>query len=597
MKLNKKQKRAVQNTEDNLLVIAGPGSGKTLTLTKRFDKIVERGADPEDIVLTTFGKKAAEEIKDRISVNEDEHSLNIGTIHALCRQIVRKEYEDTNYSSKPRVKSGYSRIKFAEDLMDDYIDEEYPTKKSGRSQLKQDLTDVALKNIDRQRRFGNEPEDSEGSVEFLTPDDKRDISEFKKVKKIVENHLPDIYSDYMDEIYEENVLDFTQMIYETNQIFSNNESTRKRYASRYEYIMVDEAQDLNPMQWQVIDHLAGGEKLCLVGDDAQTIYSWRGSDPTLLHRFKEQYDAQKIVYSKNYRSAQNIVDVVNKLNDGLEDATPKMMVSGRGQVKEAENTPVVKQMSAEEVGERVIQLVEEGYSPEDIGIIARTNRLLYDYQKAIEQMTIPTYNLGQNSFRELWDVNKAYSYLRGSYKKDGRAMESILRDRNVYGIPSIKEAAEEEGKDLWQFVEDLPTKNDHIWKKKMRKVNRSMEFVDSLDEENPFQHLAETKFKKKGLTGNVKALHRLYKTLGEKEFFEYMEMDRMENGVDMATVHQAKGKEWKVVFVVSVNDGTFPIEDHPEEKRNFYVACSRAEDKLFVTYDDEPSEFVNWVMG
>ena len=589
--LNREQQWMVDNLDDNMVVIAGAGSGKTLSLVERYNNLLDHGVDPESIILTTFGKEASEEIEERVNVDPDQNKLNIGTIHSLCRQILRQDYKDTNYSKAPRTKVGYGRRKFADSIIEDHMDEMNMNKRD--YDLRDDIKFVFLKNVDTQRRKGNFPDESEASFDVLTQEDKNKIGQFSKVKKILREQFQEMYADYREKMYEKNVMDYGQMIFETWLLLKENDDVREEYARKYEHIMVDEAQDLNRIQYDIFKYLSGGENLVLIGDDSQCIYSFRGSDPSLMRDFKKEFDAKKVVFERNYRSYQEIVDVVNKINTKLDEAEVKSLLSNDGN-NGNDSHPRVKHMSPQDVAHQVLQLVEEGYALEEIAILGRTNRDVEDYQKELERLTIPTRNAGNDDFIDRWDVNKAYAYLRAGLKKDDEAMERLMQNRNVYNIEQVKRDMNEDS--LVEFMEDLSFNPKNISKKKARKLKNDMEFIESITPENAFEKIESKKFHPRGFTDSVEAMEDIYNNLGAEDFFNFMEIDR-EDTVTCATVHQAKGKEWDAVFVVNVDKGSFPREDDPEEKRIFYVACSRPKERLYVTYQKEPSEFVRWIGG
>lgn len=596
--LDSDQQEVCTTLDDNLLVEAGPGAGKSLILVHRFNKLVEDDVDPEQIVLTTFGREASEEIKDRIQIDQEEHDLNIGTIHSLCYHMVKDSWEETAYSSKPTdVLNDYNREKFIVDPIKEVVEEEF-SHFGAKSNLIDDAVTVALANIDKNRRELKMPDEAEGGLDCISHDDKRKINHKNKVKELMEDHIGEIYEKYRNKLEKENKIDYGAMTFRAYHLLKNNENVRKQYDYLYEYIMVDEAQDTNPLQYNIIDLLSQEtENLMLVGDSSQSIYSFRSASYELMQKFQKDYDAKQILLQTNYRSTSPIVDVVNKLNNDLDGVEKKIMNSAKGNSEKSEGYPKVQEADAAEVANEIKRnITEDNYSLDQIAILVRTNRFCYQYQAELEKRGIPTRNLAGPDFTQLNDVQGAYGYVRMAEKGDGPGMEAYLDGyRNVWrnNIEQMKEEAD----NLFEYVKDLSINNDYISKKKMRKINDDMDFLEKVEEDDyPFEKLMETKFRK-GRTDNIEALQEAYQTMSQEDFFAFMDVDREEQAVEVSTVHAAKGKEWDVVFVSEVNDGDFPHEDTEEEKRVFYVACSRPDERLYVTYNpgEDPSDFVTWL--
>ena len=593
MKLNSSQKKAVEGLGENRLIVAGPGSGKTLVLSKRYEYLVDEGIKPENILLTAFNREAAEEFQERIDIDFDKHNSHVGTLHSIGRRIVRDNYKEVGFDKKPKTLTGYHRKKFAEKVGKKTV-KKFTRQDNPNRGLVDDVVDVGLRNVDRNRRLLNEPEEAEEDIGFMTEEQKSKMNTgFGRVKEIFSNGgFEYFYREYNKKQMKGDRIDYSAMLYLTLEVFQEDKDVRKKYDEKFEHILVDECQDLNRLQYNIFKELCkDAGNVFMVGDSSQSIYKFRGSEIQILEDFVEDFDAEEILLDTNYRCSPEITNAINKINDGMREVRKKLLYSDRNSNENTVGFPKIKHAGPAKVADLVAKNIRETYDPSQIAILARTNRTLYDYQKQLEMKGVPTRNTKTN-FIELNDVRGAYGYARALEQKDGPAMEALLKWRHVYNIEEIKKNVPSDN-NLYEFVKDLNLNNDFIPKKKIQKLRRDFDYIEKLDENDPIGDFIETKLS--GYTDNVEALNDLYHSMGKEKFFDYMEIDREDKGVTLSTVHSAKGKEWPVVFVVEVDDGKFPRDDDPEEERVFYVAVSRAADRLYLSYNDEGSHFLNMI--
>ena len=601
--LNKEQYEAVTHVNGPLLVIAGAGSGKTRVLTHRIAHLIsENGVKPWNVLAITFTNKAAKEMKERIEkiLGEDiAKDMWVGTFHSVCVRILRREIErlgfDRNFlifdttDSKTVIKECIKELNLDDKLFGDkYLMGEI-------SKAKNDMIDCA-------------------QYENMYASDYR----LGKVSKV--------YSLYQDKLRKNNAVDFDDIINHTIKIFKENEEVLEYYQDKFKYVLVDEYQDTNKSQDMLINLIArANQNICVVGDDQQSIYKFRGADITNILNFEKNYNATKIIkLEQNYRSTQKILELANaviKNNKGNVDkklwtqndeGTKPKFFQGSDEYDEANY--VISQIKSLKR--------EEYYSYSDFTILYRTNAQSRVFEEILMREGIPYKVVGGQKFYERKEIKDIIAYLRViANTNDNISLKRIINEPKR-GI----------GKTTLEHVEEVATQNDismfevikNIDKYIATRANAALkdfaEFIVKMQEDtSSIEKLTSKILKESGYMQMLEAektteAEGRIENLGEflnvvidfenqnadntlVDFLENLalvtDLDNIEESQDnvlLMTLHTAKGLEFKNVFMVGMEDGLFPSyrsigedEEVEEERRLCYVGITRAKENLFLT--------------
>ena len=592
--LNSKQKEAVLHQNGPLLIIAGAGAGKTKTLTHRILNLIVNGIEPAKILAITFTNKAASEMKERVNhLIQTSKDLNlpindtvspfVSTFHSLGVHILKSEYQKLgikkHFSIYDRNDSKSLVKKIIKDL--DYDPKQYEPGMilSLIGKAKSDLIKLSEYEIEAE----------ENPVKELT---------FK------------VWQKYRVKLKEEGALDFDDLLYEPTLLLQRDKEVRKKYQKRWDYIHIDEYQDTNEVQYQLVKMLTEKHKnICVVGDADQNIYSWRGATIKNIMNFEEDYpDATEIVLEENYRSTQNILGAANAvIKKNIKRKDKNLFTKNTEGEKLALFNAYNEYNEAEFVVDRCKDLIEQGVSEDEIAVLYRTNFQSRVLEEIFLQSKVDYQILGTRFFdrKEIKDV---ISYLKFAINtSDSTSLGRIINfpTRGIGKVSYLK-ILEGNAEQLTGKARDGYKSFKNFIKKLQEKIENAKpsEIVKFIFKDSGI----ETELHKDKEFGedrilNIKELVSLatkYDELGAESTEKFLEdisllsdQDELNNkkkGVKLMTVHASKGLEFKYVFIVGLEQGLFPSDgfnedrDEEEERRLFYVALTRAMQKVFLVY-------------
>lgn len=635
--LNESQREAVLHRDGPIMIVAGAGSGKTKVLTTRIAHLMATGVDSFQILALTFTNKAAAEMKERVAhilENNDARNLYIGTFHSVFARILRAEAD----------KLGYPRNFTIYDTDD--------AKSVVRTVVKEmNLDDKHYKPTTVYNRISN------AKNSLITPEEY--INDYGLQQEDMRANRPligQIYTAYSNRCFKNGAMDFDDLLLKFYQLLKTHPESLSKYQRKFKYIMIDEYQDTNTSQYQIIKLLgAMHENLAVVGDDAQSIYSFRGATIENILQFQKDYDEVKVVMlEQNYRSSQNILHVANTIIANNKGQIPKKLWTSNN---EGEKINLVRTATDNDEGKYVADAIQEQklrnhYRNSEFAILYRTNAQSRSFEESLRRMNIAYRIYGGISFYQRKEVKDFLSYLRVIVNpNDEEALKRIINyPARGIGKTSIEKAillANENNLSFWNVLEQaaefgyrastLEVINSFVIMIKM--------FQSELQKKNAYD-LAVLVGKQTGIVKelfNDKTTEGLarYENLQEllnsiKEFTEtptedgelldkslgsYLQQitlltdadeDKGESDVvKLMTIHAAKGLEFPVVFVGGLEETLFPNamaintrEELEEERRLFYVAITRAKKRLWLTYannryrfgnltQNEPSRFVD----
>lgn len=618
--LNESQYAAVTYCDGASLVIAGAGSGKTRVLTYKIAYLLEQGLPPYSILALTFTNKAAREMKERIASitgQQVARRLWMGTFHSIFSRILRSEAEHIGYPSNFTI---------------------YDTADS-KSLLKSIVKEMQLD--DKVYRVSAiQSRISNAKNALITS------KAYEQNKELVESDLNakmpmvrEIYKRYQSRCFQAGAMDFDDLLLQTNILFRDHPAVLDKYRNHFRYVLVDEYQDTNFAQHLIVQRLCEQHgRLCVVGDDAQSIYSFRGANIDNILQFKNQYAGCRIFkLEQNYRSTQNIVNAANSLIQKNEKQIEKSVYSEK---EEGSKLRVSSTYSDYEEGYAVAAKINEmtfghaGYSYGDFAILYRTNAQSRILEEALRKRNIPYKIYGGLSFYQRKEIKDVVSYFRLiSNPHDEEAFKRIInypaRGIGDTTVGKLLTAATDYGVSLWTILAspaEYAVSVNSGTERKLAGFRTMME--DFMKEEGQLsaEELAALVVKQSGIVGVLfqdrsvegiskqENLQELLKGISEfcdikrEEGHEHVSMsdflaevslltdqdndkDEQSDKVTMMTVHAAKGLEFKNVFVVGLEENLFPSQmakDNPraieEERRLFYVAITRAEENCILTY-------------
>jgi DNA helicase-2/ATP-dependent DNA helicase PcrA len=604
--LNPAQRDAVTYTEEPLLILAGAGSGKTRVLTHRLAYLIKtKKAQPQNILAITFTNKAAEEMRVRVEqlLGKQARGTWIMTFHALCVRILRKEAE---------------RLGFRKNFS---IFDEADSKR---------LIKTCLKELDYDpKRFtppGVQAAISLAKNELVSPEEYKKAA-FSPYEKVV----AEVYRLYQTKLYQNNAMDFDDLLVLTVNLFELFPAVLETYQERFKYILIDEYQDTNYAQYRLVKMLAEKhQNICVVGDDDQSIYRWRGANLRNILDFEKDFPNAKIVrLEQNYRSTQIILDAANYVISHNRGRKPKSLWTANAQGEaitayqgESEQDEAV--YVASEI-ERLIEMENRTYK--DFAVFYRTHAQSRVLEEAFMRHGIPYKIVGGLRFYERAEIKDILAYLRALINPDDTL--SLKRVINVprRGIGKTSLAALEWfcQKEQVTFFEGLKRadENSRLTPSAKQKIGELIKVLDELKEVQSelsvSQWLKEVAVKtgywewlKKEKTieaesrlENLQEFYQVarefevnYPNQGIENFLERISLltdidtyDESEEAVTLMTLHNAKGLEFSVVFMVGLEEGVFPhirslndMEELEEERRLCYVGITRAKERLYLTY-------------
>jgi DNA helicase-2/ATP-dependent DNA helicase PcrA len=620
--LNPQQQQAVMAGLGPVLVLAGPGSGKTRVLTQRIVYLIGvMGVRPYHILAVTFTNKAAREMEQRVLklIGEGAQGVTLGTFHATCAKILRREAENLPFESN-----------FVIFDADDQL-----------SLVKRAITDLNL-DEKKYRAPGVHAAISNAKNELLLPD------QFP-VQNYRDEIVKKIYKRYADLLLTNNALDFDDLLLWTAYLLEENSVVRSKYARRFEHVLVDEFQDTNLAQYVLLKHLCSfHNNIFVVGDTDQSIYRWRGADYRNVLRFEKDFpDTQVILLEQNYRSTQAILEIAMAVIDRNPYRTPKRLFTERGAGQKAvlNETNDDRQEAAFVVDTIASQVSHLAARPGDFAIMYRTNAQSRVLEEAFLAVGLPYKLVGAQRFYGRREVKDVIAYLRLVHNPNDelsltRVINTPPRGIGVKTFLALRTHAQKANRSPGAFLlefgqtgtggtsvetqhaaslhESLPGRSGAVLQKFASLLNGWMAdkseatplaLMDRVLTETDYHaYIDDGTDEGQDRWDNVMELRRLaaeYQEKGLEAFLEQValvsDQDTLEtssNVPTLLTLHAAKGLEFHHVFIVGLNDGTLPHsrsfedpEEMMEERRLFYVGITRAQDQLYLVYSQNRTAY------
>lgn len=609
--LNSRQQEAVKVKEAPILVIAGAGSGKTKVLTHRIAYLIfKKKINPSNILAVTFTNKAAQEMKDRIEFLSKDISdgrtikgLWMGTFHAICARILRQEIDALGYDKNFVIYDKGDQLSMIRRCL-----------KALDLDNKKYSPNVISSIIDRAK---NNLEDVE-LFEYNA------IGYFKKI-------VVKVYQQYQKELFENNALDFGDLILLTVKLFRERPEILEYYQNKFRSILVDEYQDINIAQYQLVKLLSGKyNNLFVVGDPDQSIYRFRGADLSNILRFEQDFPNSKVVkLEQNYRSTQIILEGARNLIKHNRNRKEKELWTDK---KGGEKIRCFEAISALDEAVFVSQEIiksnkKEGKAFKDFAILYRTNAQSRSFEEIFNKQGIPFRIVGGLRFYERKEIKDILAYLRFIHdQKDGVSFLRIINNAKLgigkITLGKIEEFAKKNNLNFHQALKEglraikISTDREERTKKftflidelneKKKEIKGSELLVELIKKINYYEELKkEGEFKAQSKIENIKELIMAIQEFEENNedksltaFLEYVALitdidlyKEEEDRVTVMTLHGVKGLEFPVVFITGFEEGIFPhsrslnsSEELEEERRLCYVGMTRAKERLYLTY-------------
>ena len=588
-KLNDKQKEAVMHVDGPCLVLAGAGSGKTKVLTERIVNLINNGVSPYNILAITFTNKAAREMRERVynSIEEEANKIFIGTFHSLGLKIVRENASVIGYSNNVTI--------LDRDDVNTLI-------KRFMKELNLDTEHYPVKSILNKISFAKN--------EGLSPE------EFDKFAKApLDMAACKVYKMYESALKRSNSVDFDDLLILPLRIFKKDKSVLEKYQEHFKYILVDEYQDTNMVQYDMCKLLASKYRnLFVVGDIDQSIYSFRFANYMNVINFeKDNKDAKVIVLDENYRSTNNILNAANDVIKNNKERKEKNLWSSKG---DGDKIKYIRCDNEQEEASTVVRLTKElldkGEKPSEIAVLYRTNGQSRVFEEAFLKENIPFKIVGSYFFYNRKEIKDLISYMHLIYNNnDDASLERVINvPRRGIGSKTIERLRSEASisdKSMFEVVssgKELGFKNLIIDLTNESKntdlvglvdvildktgIRKELEEKNDLESEIRLENLNEFKsialaFQEKGIFSLEEFLENI-SLVSDKN--EYKEVD---DGINLMTLHSAKGLEFNDVFLVGMEEGIFPHNksfesesELEEERRLCYVGITRAKEHLWL---------------
>jgi DNA helicase-2/ATP-dependent DNA helicase PcrA len=607
--LNPAQREAVEAIKGPVLILAGPGSGKTRVITHRVAYLVKLcGVSPHHIMAVTFTNKAAREMKERLEqlLGQTVEALTLGTFHAICARILRREGEATGLESSFVIYDEDDQLKLVKQVLEEL-------------------------NLDPKQYAPQALRSAIGAAKsrLVSPEDYA-----RQVNSYFEEIIHRVYQRYQQLLSQGQAVDFDDLLMKTVQLFQNHPHILTRYQSKYVHILVDEFQDTNIVQYMLMKHLAGKYRnLCVVGDPDQSIYSWRFADLRNILSFEKDYPEAKVVFlEQNYRSTKTILEVASDIISANVQRKPKKLWTEN---ENGASVTVIESYNAEEEAQSVVNEIEkligqEQISLKDCAVMYRVNAQSRALEETFLRYGVPYKLVGGTRFYQRQEVKDIIAYLRVIHNPQDNV--SLTRIINVPGrgigqktINTLQSWAKAHDVSLFEALKQV-SQNAIASEAKQ---SLSPHIIQALAGFNALMAELTTQSHELGLSGlldeilghtgyreyilskedgeerwenimELKSVAGEYDELDLKEalteFLEKIslvsdidELDEKTDAVTLITLHQAKGLEFPVVFIVGLEEGILPHrksfddpEQMEEERRLCYVGITRAKKRLYL---------------
>ncbi len=626
--LNEPQREAVLHKDGPIMIIAGAGSGKTKVLTTRITHLMSyHGVDAFNILALTFTNKAAKEMKERVERilgNSEARNLYIGTFHSVFARILRSEAPNIGYPSNFTIYD-----------TDD-------AKSVVKTVIKEmDLDDKQYKANVVYNRISSAKNGLVGPAEYAN-----DYALQQEDARANRPMIGQIYDAYAKRCYKNGAMDFDDLLFKFYILLKNVPKSLSKYQQKFKYLMIDEYQDTNTAQYEIVKLLgAMHENVCVVGDDAQSIYSFRGATIENILQFEKDYDDVKVVkLEQNYRSTKNILSVANEIIGNNKGQIEKNLFTNNDQ---GEKIKLVRTMTDNDEGKMVADAIQENklrnhYFNQDFAILYRTNAQSRSFEESLRRMGIAYRIYGGVSFYQRKEVKDLLSYLRIVVNpRDEEALKRIInypvRAIGKTTIDKMVLFANEQNLSMWDvacnaamygfksgtleaidnfvtmikmFQSEIPKKNAYDL---AFLVGKNCGLVKELFNDKTTEGLARYENVQE-LLNSIKEftetpMNEEDGEVGDKSLGGYLQQivlltdadqgdDKNQDVVKLMTIHAAKGLEFPVVFVGGLEETLFPNamaintrEELEEERRLFYVAITRAKTKLYLSYSNARYRF------
>jgi DNA helicase-2/ATP-dependent DNA helicase PcrA len=612
--LNDVQSAAVRHTDGACLIFAGAGSGKTRVITYRIAYLMqELGVAPDRILALTFTNKAAGEMKSRLEriVGANAHEIWAGTFHAMCVRMLRRDGRRIGVAPGFVIVDESDQRQLVKEILEELDYDE-----------RQLSPGACLAEIDRAKTAMLDPE------QYLE----------KQTSQIGERY-GEVYKEYQRRLSESNSLDFDDLILRTIGLLESDAAVREKYQKRFQYILVDEYQDVNLAQYRLIAVLGALHRnVTVVGDDDQSIYSWRGSDHRMILRFEEDFPGATVFkLEQNYRSTQRILDAANALVANNVSRAPKRLFTERGGGDAVLVYPAATERDeARYVVEQVKSAVRDGSAYRDFLVLYRTNAQSRVFEEAMLADGIPYRVIGGVGFYARSEIKDVIAYLRYILNpSDAIAFKRIVnvprRGIGQQTLGALVHAANKSSLSVGQAVFDSDLLRAAV-PKKLRELERFAELIGVFRKRAERLRVSELLVAVMEESGYVRELQseetndararleNLQELLGVAREYEASEaeptlagflanialisdidaLDEDASYVTLMTLHSAKGLEFNTVFLTGLEEGVFPHgrtltepREVEEERRLAYVGVTRAMDRLYLTFAQRRALFGN----
>lgn len=609
--LNEAQIQAVEQVEGPCMIVAGAGSGKTRVLTYKIAYLIESGVNPFEILALTFTNKAANEMKQRIFrlVGTGASNIWMGTFHSIFARILRYEAQYIGFDRNFTIYDDDDSEKLTETVMKDLgLSTENPKPRAIISHIK------SLKN------------------KLILPDDYAGSSS-NPFEKLV---MP-VYSEYQSRLVRNNAMDFDDLLINPILLFRRNPDVLAKYQNRFRFILVDEYQDTNRAQYEIVKMLAAGHgNISVVGDDAQSIYRWRGAEIENILRFESDFDKTRVFkLEQNYRSTKNILSLADEVIKNNKRQIPKTLFTDN---HDGDKVTLAEVMSDRDESMQIVKWIMNEINHrklnfKDFVILYRTNAQSRVIEDALRVSSVPYVIIGGVKFYARREIKDVLAYLKVLVNhRDDESMFRILKLREGIGeqtIEKLKKMSKDNSRPICDtliaMLDERAAENGTARKptkieaELLRLAGTIKKYSEVKNELSPGE-LARSVVDEIGIIrelrneGTEESMDRMYNVQellsGISEYTDKTEnptlegflqevslvtdidnYDDQKNAVTLMTTHSSKGLEYPVVFITGLEDGIFPLmsstqshEEMEEERRLFYVAITRAMQKLYMTY-------------
>ena len=581
--LNEAQADAVKTLNGPVLILAGAGSGKTKTLTHRIANLIANGVAPYNILALTFTNKAAREMRERLAgllgmENNFSFMPWMGTFHSICVKILRIEAENVGLAKGFVIYDSDDRLALIKRAMKEL--------KISDKNLKPKAVEAAISNA---KNEGNDPDAY--AADAVYPNQKQ---------------IAEVYERYEDMRKHANAVDFDDLLLEVAKLFRYRKDIREKWQQKFKHILIDEYQDTNHVQYEIVKMLVNEEQnICAVGDDWQSIYSWRGADFTNILNFGKDFPGTKVIkLEQNYRSTQNILDAAQKIITKNTQRSDKELYTNSGK-----GAPITIQNARDEQDEArwVCGIIKKTRRPlSDFAVLYRTNAQSQAFERAMMEYRIPYKLVGGIRFYDRKEIKDILAYLHLIVNpNDIVALERVINvpTRGI-GAVSLQRILSGETEKLTPKIQTTYENFLGILKDLRNKNERNVqpaEIIEDLINRISYREYLNDGDKLKAeernenltvLIGEAGQYGTLDEFLADAALMSSADESAGDSAVTLMTLHAAKGLEFPVVFLVGMEEGLLPhvrstdesMEDVEEERRLTYVGMTRAMQELYLSY-------------